>query len=70
MVSTKRLTASPMTSTLTTAATKLSLSPTKAAAKMEPKFFESERVLCYEPDPTKAQVIYDAKILQVEKETA
>ena len=28
-------------------------------------FSEGERVLCYEPDPTKVRVVYDAKILQV-----
>lgn len=26
------------------------------------KFFEGERVLCYEPDPTKAKVLYDSKV--------
>lgn len=29
------------------------------------KFFDGERVLCYEPDPTKAKVLYDSKVLQV-----
>ncbi|KAJ8977286.1 hypothetical protein NQ317_015571, partial [Molorchus minor] len=29
------------------------------------KFFEGERVLCYEPDPTKAKVLYDSKVLDV-----
>ena len=28
-------------------------------------FSENERVLCYEPDMTKARVIYDAKILKI-----
>ena len=28
-------------------------------------FRENERVLCYEPDMTKARVIYDAKILKI-----
>ena len=71
MVSTKRLSvsASPMsTAQLTSAVTstpKVAFSPTKSAAKVEQKYFESERVLCYEPDPTKVQVIYDAKVLQV-----
>lgn len=26
------------------------------------KFTEGERVLCYEPDPTKAKVLYDSKV--------
>ncbi len=26
------------------------------------KFNEGERVLCFEPDPTKARVLYDAKV--------
>lgn len=26
------------------------------------KFIEGERVLCYEPDPTKAKVLYDSKV--------
>jgi male-specific lethal 3 len=30
------------------------------------KFNVAERVLCYEPDLTKARVVYDAKILKVE----
>ncbi|XP_063623099.1 protein male-specific lethal-3 isoform X2 [Cydia splendana] len=29
------------------------------------KFTEGERVLCYEPDPTKAKVLYDSKVLEV-----
>ncbi|KAK5649908.1 hypothetical protein RI129_000937 [Pyrocoelia pectoralis] len=29
------------------------------------KFYEGERVLCYEPDPTKAKVLYDSKVLDV-----
>ncbi|KAJ8956575.1 hypothetical protein NQ314_006702 [Rhamnusium bicolor] len=29
------------------------------------KFFEGERVLCYEPDPTKAKVLYDSKVLDI-----
>lgn len=28
-------------------------------------FSEGERVLCYEPDPTKAKVLYDSKVLEV-----
>lgn len=31
----------------------------------ESDFCENERVLCYEPDLTKARVIYDAKILKI-----
>ncbi|XP_077299701.1 male-specific lethal 3 [Arctopsyche grandis] len=31
------------------------------------KFSEGEKVLCYEPDPTKAKVLYDSKVLQVVK---
>lgn len=27
------------------------------------KFVEGERVLCYEPDPTKAKVLYDSKVV-------
>ena len=30
------------------------------------KFNVGERVLCYEPDLTKARVVYDAKILKIE----
>lgn len=26
------------------------------------KFTDGERVLCYEPDPTKAKVLYDSKV--------
>lgn len=26
------------------------------------KFYDGERVLCYEPDPTKAKVLYDSKV--------
>ena len=29
------------------------------------KFKEGERVLCFEPDPTKVRVVYDAKILRI-----
>ncbi|KAF7285009.1 male-specific lethal 3 [Rhynchophorus ferrugineus] len=29
------------------------------------KFFVGERVLCYEPDPTKAKVLYDSKVLNI-----
>ncbi|XP_055706331.1 protein male-specific lethal-3 [Phlebotomus papatasi] len=28
-------------------------------------FSEGERVLCYEPDPTKAKVLYDSKVLEI-----
>lgn len=30
------------------------------------KFSEGERVLCYEPDPTKAKVLYDSKVFHNE----
>jgi|FrelakmetLWP11LW_1041352.scaffolds.fasta_scaffold104631_1 hypothetical protein len=73
MVSTKRVGtpisssmsvhASPMQSSVPVS--KSGFSPTKSVPKVEPKYFESEKVLCYEPDPTKVQVIYDAKILKV-----
>ncbi|KAF5279553.1 hypothetical protein FQR65_LT03375 [Abscondita terminalis] len=36
---------------------------TRAGIKL--KFYEGERVLCYEPDPTKAKVLYDSKVLDV-----
>ena len=36
----------------------------KSAAKS--KFAVNERVLCYEPDLTKARVVYEAKVLKVE----
>lgn len=26
------------------------------------KFLDGEKVLCYEPDPTKAKVLYDSKV--------
>uniref|UniRef100_A0A8W7P1I2 Protein male-specific lethal-3 n=1 Tax=Anopheles coluzzii TaxID=1518534 RepID=A0A8W7P1I2_ANOCL len=29
------------------------------------KFCDGEKVLCYEPDPTKAKVLYDSKVLEV-----
>lgn len=29
------------------------------------RFFVGERVLCYEPDPTKAKVLYDSKVLDI-----
>lgn len=29
------------------------------------KFSEGEKVLCYEPDPTKAKVLYDSKVLNI-----
>lgn len=29
------------------------------------KFSEGEKVLCYEPDPTKAKVLYDSKVLKL-----
>lgn len=27
------------------------------------KFSDGEKVLCYEPDPTKAKVLYDSKVM-------
>jgi hypothetical protein len=33
------------------------------------KFSDGERVLCYEPDPKKVKVIYDAKVLQATSST-
>lgn len=27
------------------------------------KFSDGEKVLCYEPDPTKAKVLYDSKVV-------
>lgn len=27
------------------------------------KFCDGEKVLCYEPDPTKAKVLYDSKVI-------
>ncbi|XP_039220205.1 male-specific lethal 3 homolog isoform X3 [Crotalus tigris] len=32
---------------------------------MKFKFYKGERVLCFEPDPTKAKVLYDAKIVDI-----
>uniref|UniRef100_A0A0E9QBS1 MSL3 chromodomain-like domain-containing protein n=1 Tax=Anguilla anguilla TaxID=7936 RepID=A0A0E9QBS1_ANGAN len=29
---------------------------------MKFKFHKGEKVLCFEPDPTKAKVLYDAKV--------
>lgn len=29
------------------------------------KFCDGEKVLCYEPDPTKAKVLYDSKVIYV-----
>ena len=36
------------------------------SANKQARFSVNERVLCYEPDLTKARVVYDAKILKVE----
>lgn len=33
---------------------------------MKPKFDEKEKVLCFEPDITKARVLYDATVVQIE----
>lgn len=32
------------------------------------KFAMGEKVLCYEPDPTKAKVLYDSKVWTVERD--
>nr|XP_018900700.1 PREDICTED: male-specific lethal 3 homolog [Bemisia tabaci] len=32
------------------------------------RFSEGERVLCYEPDPAKAKVLYDSKVLKIVKD--
>lgn len=32
------------------------------ANAIDQKFHEGEKVLCYEPDPTKAKVLYDSKV--------
>ncbi len=37
-----------------------------SAASSAVDFVSGERVLCYEPDPTKVRVVYDARILRVE----
>ena len=55
----------------TTAATKTVIMNEKKDKNLEEnhatcfKFKEGERVLCFEPDPTKVRVVYDAKILQI-----
>ena len=33
---------------------------------IKPKFDIGERVLCYEPDPKKIKMLYDAKIIDVQ----
>ena len=38
--------------------------PMVALRKVKCNFAEGERVLCYEPDPSKAKVLYDSKILR------
>jgi len=43
----------------------LPASATPINAGRNSRFVENERVLCYEPDPTKVRVIYEAKILQI-----
>lgn len=30
------------------------------------KFCDGEKVLCYEPDPTKAKVLYDSKVVYID----
>lgn len=39
----------------------------RKSSSSTPKFMftEGERVLCYEPDPNKAKVLYDSKILDI-----
>ena len=32
------------------------------------KYKPGDRVMCYEPDPTKARVLYDARVLELRKE--
>lgn len=44
------------------------LSPTRRHEQMNSRgikyqFHKGERVLCFEPDPTKAKVLYDAKVI-------
>ena len=34
----------------------------KKSLKEKGKFLSNELVLCYEPDPVKAKVLYDAKV--------
>jgi male-specific lethal 3 len=36
---------------------------------IKPKFEINERVLCYEPDPKKFKMIYDARIISVKAAT-
>lgn len=38
---------------------------TRGVKGVKYKFSEGERVLCYEPDPTKAKVLYDSKVSYV-----
>lgn len=37
----------------------------KSSTPKSTMFTEGERVLCYEPDPNKAKVLYDSKILKI-----
>ncbi len=39
--------------------------PEETSAKASTEFSVGERVLCYEPDPAKVEVVYDAKILKI-----
>ena len=43
------------------------MSATKSARPLrsKSKFEQGERVLCYEPDPDKVKVVYEAKILEI-----
>ncbi|XP_002734953.1 MSL complex subunit 3-like [Saccoglossus kowalevskii] len=34
--------------------------------EVKPQFVVGEKVLCFEPDPTKAKVLYDSKVLEVD----
>ena len=62
---------SSTTSSLSITATTASTSAGGSSKHMESncsvcsRYKEGERVLCFEPDPTKVRVVYDAKILQI-----
>ena len=38
----------------------------RGVRQCKPKFVAGEKVLCYEPDPNKVKILYDAKILEVQ----
>lgn len=44
---------------------KLKAMPITSTRGQKSKFVEGERVFCFEPDPTKAKVLYESKILEV-----